>query len=99
MYFFAMSAMILLFVAVIAEHGETRGRVSPESRKRSCSSLASRRAMLFGAAVLGAAPLADPAVRKALAGQQPAMAEGSRESAGGLLANGVPLEQNGAARR
>jgi hypothetical protein len=94
-----MFAMILLVVAVIAEHGETKGRVIPESRKRLCSSSASRRTMLFGAAVLGAAPLADSAVRKAFAGQQPTTAEGSGESASGLLANGVPLGQNGAARR
>ena len=99
MYFFAMFAMILLVVAVIAEHGETKGHVTPESRKCLCSSLASRRAMLFGAAVLGAAPLADPAIRKAFAGQQPASTEGSRGSAGGLLANGVPSGQDGAARR
>ena len=99
MYFFAMFSMILLGVAVIAEHGETGGRVTPESRERPCSSLASRRAMSFGAAPKTVAPLADPAVRQEFTGQQPATAEDFRESAGDLLASGIPVERNGAARR
>jgi hypothetical protein len=97
--FFAMFVMILPVVAVIAKHGEAGGHVTPESHERLPASPASRRAALIGPAALGAAPLADPAVREAFTGQQPATAEGSGESAGGLLANVVPVRKTDAARR
>jgi hypothetical protein len=97
--FFAMFVIILSVVAVIGKHDEAGGRVASEPHERLPASPASRRAPLFGAAVLGTGPIADPAVREPFTGQEPATVEGSGEAAGDLLANGAPVGQPGAARR